>query len=562
MSNPLKKQKLNVDDNDIPLRIQNENVTSPVTAIVSFTDDTTIFSGHRDGTICRWNLDACKDRHVPDWIISACLNLTDHEVYGTEEKLGIAGLAIRPNHCDSSKSSTNSVESNQMSFILYSWNHQREDMRESNGIPQKVMLWNGVTGERRSALMIDVGRSDTGVFANPLVSCLVFCKLLVDQPPKKLPPAKNEDGGKSTGSTSGLEKVWTDVIVVALQATCEAPINDVDLEPQPKMDSSNPQKIMKPTVVSGNILPFIEHTRQRLKPWSSVGGFVRALAVPDNAFILSVTETTRSTISETQNDSTRVDTDNEGNDETKKILDSNDYSDGQAYSITLWDTSCPGAVLYTVKVCDIHYNDTPLDGTVYALTMSNTKLLLAMAKSKETGCAVVIDLPQRPIKEMHDEKLTVSICGVFALSPGIAASHVGNWIALSQKVKCTEDSKKEDVHIFTFMDLCTSLDDNTSNTDFDILKLQNVIKWTAPHSSQNALTKLFIGESHVVTGYGNGAIFSMRIPTLTKDTSVSGMGSNEYVSCSTASIGLRGALCPHLLSSANNLNLQNKCLIM
>jgi hypothetical protein len=555
-SSPLKKQKLNVEDY-VPQRIQNENVKSPVTAIAS-SIDSIIFSGHRDGTICRWTIDSVKDRHVLDWVISACINLTDHEIYGKEENLGIAGLAIRLSQIDSGK---NVVATTEKSSILYSWNHQREDMRESNGIPQKVMLWNSVTGERRSALMIDVGRSDTGVFANPLVSCLVFCKLLVDQPPNQIKPKSFEEGGVSTHETLAIEKVWTDVIVVALQATCEEPNKDIDFSSDNMNDAIKPQRVLKPIVASGNILPFIEDTRQRLKPWSCVGGFVRALAVPDNSYILSVTETTRPS-SLTQTDSAHVTSNSEEDEQTKSDSNkANKEIGGKAHSITLWDTSCPGVVLYRIKLCDMPNNEIPVDGNVYALTMSNTTLFLAIAQSDKNGCAVVIDLPDRHAEEKLNTMIALSTCGIFSLTPGIVTSHMSDSIALSQKVLCSDGDKVDKVHLYSLSDLRIALEDHESGTNFDLRKLQ-IKRLTLPNCAQITLTRISIGESNVIAGYGDGAIVMTRVQALNKDLTPSSKGSNEHVSCSMATIGLRGVLCPNLSSSASNVQLENKCLIM
>ena len=125
--------------------------TSAVTAL-ALLSDTIVFSGHRDGSICRWNLisnpPVSEDpqqqqpppprRQLPDWVITtACLNLTNHELYKNEEKLGIAGLVVRKNQASpnddksttSVSSSTRTATSAVATHFLYSWNHQREDMR-------------------------------------------------------------------------------------------------------------------------------------------------------------------------------------------------------------------------------------------------------------------------------------------------------------------------------------------------------------------------------------------------------------------------------------------------
>lgn len=216
---------------------------SAVTALAVWEDDddetnanatTIVFSGHRNGTIRRWDLgldDNNSSSHTPRWCIPSCTDLTIHPTYGSLEYLGVAGLVVRrrrsPNQdksTDDHDSSSTSGSSSLPPLQLYSWNCQREDMRaDINGIPNKVMIWNVETGERIAALMIDVGRcSITKRYANPLPSCLVFAPLLLPEPTKtKTARGKTttqEDDDDKAAAAVSLE--WTDTILVGLQATC------------------------------------------------------------------------------------------------------------------------------------------------------------------------------------------------------------------------------------------------------------------------------------------------------------------------------------------------------
>lgn len=656
-----KKQKLNInedgggragdqvatgsrEDESVPM------ITTTNSAVTALTmlSESIIFSGHRDGSICRWNMMGDQDSElnnnpqtttspltegqlIPDWIItSACVNLTKHEIYGKEEKLGIAGLVVRQNQRSKSDSlNASKTDTGLPTHFLYSWNHQREDMRiEINGIPQKVMIWNATTSERLSALMIDVGRCcHTKMFANPLISCLVFCKLLVDEntnPPSSVLSSSSSTSNTTNSSTehTRIEKVWTDAIIVALQATCDAPTirsNDDDCVAttntvlETNVTSSSPTPLQPPqpqrkaVTPTGNIVPFYEQTRKRMLPWTAIGGFVRALAVAvpspscttsfddENnkygGYIISITEATRKPIVPQEQSISTTDTTEESNvvevGEKKNALSN---CCGQTSCITIWDTACPGSILHVLsldgvsdrKSCSQH-----LDGNVYALTLShcNHYLLVSICvepTSASSGCNrrhIVLSLPTVTDKPSPNESCVVSICGWYNSSyEGIAASNRGDWIVSTTSPSGVDNNSENDgtssvvqafLTFYSFRDLLSlSSHQMTDAVELDVTKLQSKTLVQIPTVAATNIvpTTIAVGESNVVLGYRNGTIQLRSVPSsntaVVNTMNSSDRGSNEFVSCSTAPIGLRGVPCPHLSSTANDVNLQNKCAIM
>ena len=599
----LKKQKLvhlDDDDGDHPHSVEprathHDDDTAIVAATTTHSavtalalcSETIVFSGHRDGRICRWNL-TTTDHHTsnnenhnnPEWTItSACVNLTQHEQYGTEEKLGIAGLAVRR------PSVTTTASSPTQNYLLYSWNHQREDMRLAiNGIPQKVMIWNATTSERLSALMIDVGRCrETNMYANPLISCLVFCPLLVP------------DGSEVP--------VWTDAVLVALQATCsDAPPSDAaaatnDAPPTTTTTTALP-KVTNHTP-TGNIVPFHEATRKRMVPWIATGGFVRALAVVTNhntGCVVSVTETTRPYPPSSSSSSTTIEpsvvadaADHQTKEESTTLVPTS--GGGTTTSITIWDTARPGTILHVLALD--HPSGSigggthlPSFGSVCALTLSQCQRYLHLSMMVEDVTAsidrqhVVLRLTPPPTATRSsstdppdDNNDTISICGWYTTTTStshrgsIVASHVGDWI-----VTASSPTRNQVDHInsaidncltwYSFHDLISSLDRRTTHdTAVDIATLlPSVSVITLPTAADTEPTALVLGPSHAIIGYEDGTVqMTSRGPRVDPLTTESTM--EQRVSCSTAPIGLRGVPCPRLSSEANDVNLQNKCIV-
>jgi hypothetical protein len=560
-------------------------VCAAVTCMTAVTP-AVIFSGHRDGTIRRW---VNEDNSEALWTISACADLTQHEIYGREELLGIAGLAVRR------QGETSPTDPVLHSHVLYSWNHQREDMRESNGIPQKIMIWKCSTGERCSALMVDVGRSAEGSFANPLVSCMVFSRLLVEPPPKQPQHKQQQQQQEEEDANKNVDvaKVWVDAVLVGLLATCE-PL------PQPGAtataaaqcdEAPKPPKAKNPAVVTGNLLPFNEHTRKRMPPWIVSGGFVRALATVPDKYIVSVTETTRTTIAtSTTKETAQNDTDDDKNvsngggiaskkDGTATV--SKEEADGEALEVSLWDVTEPGTVLHRLKLYDIAANiwTTGLRGSVYYLALSGSQLLMAFTASGDCkngdSRVAVIDLPQSTNNKEKKEGTHLKVHGSYQTT-GLGPVSAGDrdFIALAGKAADDDkpDTKQNVVHLYSITDLCKACDENATNASCDIRLLEraSVVLPLQSASGGEVLSARFgpsslslLNGSSLVAGYRNGTILSAKTMIELPDSScaIATDGANEFASCSTASLGLRGQLCPHLSAEANNLQLRNQCTI-
>lgn len=648
--------------------------SSAVTALasVALTNETTmIFSGHRDGTIRRWDITTSsssssdhdnnpqQQQREPVWTISACTDLTQHELYGQQERLGIAGLAVRNQQPDSSQQQQqqdNTKNSASGLMLLYSWNHQREDMRDINGIPQKIMIWKCSTGERCSALMVDVGRCTAGTFANPLVSCLVFCKLLVEQQqqptrqPQKQLGAQSvaADASISTTATAAVEKVWIDTVLVGLLATCDPPsppsvlvkaadvvavADDADASTANNSSAAAAalapvlplqQAKSKPTaaaatvvVATGNLVPFREHTRQRMTPWVVPGGFVRALATVPNGggggggdsnsgklYVISVTETTTST-ARTSTAVAKAEDPNAANDAATEKASSNggggdggttttlndatttlvvkEEGGGEAHAITLWDITQPGVVLHILKLYDVTTKEwtSSLRGSVYGITLSENLLLLTFAATEGgNGLLGVVDLSQGTNVDEKDDVGTntdrARIRGSYEICPGSASTAYGDLVALSGEAgsEGENDIKPNVVSIYSVKDLSKAVPAKSSAKAADVMRQLEKAKIVLPQQQPSPDDKassaklgpaaLFFEGSHLIAGYNNGAIVCAkpRIRLLDSASVVATNGSNEFASCSTASLGLRGQLCPHLASEANKVPLQNQCTII
>jgi WD40 repeat protein len=601
MSSQTKKQKLLDDHEVIEVVVASSGCVAAVTALAVLSSDNAsmIFSGHRDGTIRRWdnNHNSGKNHDDPQqpraavWTISACPDLTQHELYGREERLGIAGLAVRQQQQDDAAAHP---DDEQQHVVLYSWNHQREDMRASNGIPQKIMIWKCTTGERCSALMIDVGRSIDGTFANPLVSCMVFCKLLVAPPPapsqqRKQPPQQQgaaPNNVEEANTATVVEKVWVDTVLVGLQATCDtaAPTiiasttaATVVVAENATTTAASPAKQRPATTTTvtttGNLVPFHEQTRQRMRPWIVPGGFVRALATVPDKYVISVTETTTRATTPTTTSSpasstpiatgttddstTRPSSTNTATAATKAIdgggpapmnhhrdsvsvvLAQEEEVGGETQAITLWDITQPGTVLHSLKLFDVITKEwtSNLRGSVYGIAVSGEAkqqrmMLFTTASSgcNTTGQLSVVDLPEHSTttcaNDDDDDGLQeVSIRGSYEISCGIASTGYGDWFALSggESVagNANDDTKLHDVaSIYSINDISKSLEkDSAVAAAGDMRQLEQQVRIVLPRqppgpddepsSTMSRLTTLSLG-SHLIAGYTNGTIVCAR----------------------------------------------------
>ena len=522
------------------------------------TEGSVLFSGHRNGVIQRWELDAIGTEKVnPRLRIQSCADLTNDPTYSSLDALGVAGIVVRKPQMETHEHT-----------LLYTWNHQREDMRATNGIPNKVMIWKCSTGERVAALMLDVGRCDTGMFANPLCSCLIFCPLLIET----VEP-----------SSAKKQYVWSDSVLVGLQATCdEARSSSTSINvtseqnciiggekratplevklPRPPSASlcgeedskTKPTSVaaklgaigtqqLPPAVVdklagrplqqnktstrtlppSGNMLPFAEQSRKRMPPWAATGGFVRALACIPQKYVISVTEIVRT-----------VATANPGHEErTGDPQCRNDVAeDGEANEVILWDAAKPGTILHRIKLFDkATFDGNSHCGNVFGFWLTSTDTLVLACRFGNW-----INLKQIHIEEQGDSTLSDSKYGAM--------------------LKHGQNTKRENV-----VSASAGIGDLIALAgadSVDVVFYRNLSECGRESLNLPGPNTLAFAASKLIAAYSDGMILEqttrLDIPTDPSDWP-------QRAHCSTVSQGLRGMLCPNLTSSSNSVQLQNQC---
>lgn len=214
-------------------------------------DATTLYSGHEDGSLRRWNLSPANgdSEATPTWSIGACKDWV--AVHGSDYgqvRTGVRSIAVRER---GSK------------HLVYTWSHQveGESIDQSQPDPAEIRVWDGETGRRHHTIVCDIGGP------NPLISSVIFTPLLV--------------GGK-----------WLDSLVVGLQATASAYEYDSDF--------SNYNLHEAQELAEGNIAPFsyrqdvwkIKQNApsgvvQRGETWRAHGGFIRAMAADDEQHLVA-----------------------------------------------------------------------------------------------------------------------------------------------------------------------------------------------------------------------------------------------------------------------------------
>jgi hypothetical protein len=374
---------------------------------------------------------------------------------------------------------------------------------------------------------------------------------------------------------------------------------------------------------TGNLVPFHEQTRQRMRPWIVPGGFVRALATVPDKYVISVTETTRATTpttispasstiatGTTDDSTTRLPSTNtttatkasdggggpapmNNHDSVSVVLAKEEEVGGETQAITLWDITQPGTVLHHLKLFDVITKEwtSNLRGSVYGMAVSagaKQRMMLFTAASSgcnTTGQLSVVDLPEHSTtaytNDDDDDGLQeVSIRGSYEIGCGIASTGYGDWFALSggESVSgsANDDTKLHHVaSIYSINDISKSLEkDSAVAAAGDMRQLEQQVRIVLPRqppcpedepsSKMSRLTTLSLG-SHLIAGYTNGTIVCARprIGLAKEDSSVTNATTNELASCSTATVGLRGCtMCPHLSAQATNPQLRNECTIM
>ena len=220
-------------------------------------DVTTLYSGHEDGTLRRWNYSATNSNSesTPKWCIAACKDWVaiDGSRYG-ESRSGVRSIAVREKDGK---------------HLVYTWSHETEeeymDGEDFPPNPAEIRVWNGETGSRHHTIVCEIDGP------NPLISTVVFTPLLI--------------GGK-----------WLDSLIVGLQATASTYKYDSHF------DNYNLDEAQQ--LAEGNIVP-ISYRQDVWKlqenasstvvnigeTWRAHGGFIRAMAADDEKnLVVSLSE--------------------------------------------------------------------------------------------------------------------------------------------------------------------------------------------------------------------------------------------------------------------------------
>jgi hypothetical protein len=246
-------------DKDFVTVKSNSDLNKLVTAlaITEEGEKTILYSGHDDGTLCKW----CLDDNTELWSkqiytngINDCNRSLDTDVWVIRETMGVAGIAIRP---DGQKKSNH---------LIFTWTHAHEgypDIDWDNRMADKVKCWDA-DGTYNRSYSCDVGDTEDDDKAFPSISAVVFCELYM------------EDKG-----------AWIDSMVVGMFCASQSHDWEGDYS---QFDLEYVQKCGE-----GNILPFFENvaehvtdgTTTRMETWRESLGLIASLAVIPRKYLLS-----------------------------------------------------------------------------------------------------------------------------------------------------------------------------------------------------------------------------------------------------------------------------------
>jgi len=211
-----------------------------------------LYSGHDDGTLSKWSLDTNEQiwskNIYPD-------GTKDYERYTggcglyVKETPGVAGIVVRPDHVKKTRP------------IIFTWTDayngypsKKFDDRE----PSVLKAWSGVDGKFICEYVCDVGNDQDGSPAQPSISAVVFCKVF-----------------------HHCLGCYQDTILVGLHCCCNTLEYDEDYS---DFDIEESRQFSE-----GNILPFLEHSRDKaMETWRGHNGMIRAMAVIREAYVVSV----------------------------------------------------------------------------------------------------------------------------------------------------------------------------------------------------------------------------------------------------------------------------------
>lgn len=212
------------------------------------TDKPVLYTGHRDGSLKKWNLHGESNDAL--WSISAFNDLTAD--YEKHHRVGVAGISIK--------------DERKRHHLVFTWSHVMDEGDFDVGAPpSEVRIWNGHDGSLNHKLVCKV---DVEGNVPPTISTLCMTPLWHEE-----------------------EDKWITTVIVGLHATCpsflyQSDFSDFDYEEAIEGGE-------------GNIIPYSyipsESSQsgisiQQEETWRSHGGFIRAMSVVHKKFILSLSE--------------------------------------------------------------------------------------------------------------------------------------------------------------------------------------------------------------------------------------------------------------------------------
>jgi len=195
-----------------------------------------LYSGHKNGEVCKWNLETNKQI----WKKQVFRNshcLLEEQAFDVHGLIGIRGIMVQ--------------ESSSGEHLVYVWSHNYDS--EDCDQPNEIKVLNGNHGDQHHTLICEV---DSDMAVHPIISCVVYSKLIYDD-------------------------VWLDCIIVGLKATCAClPYNE-------KYTDYNIEEAED--FAYGNILPFVGEDVE--ETWrGGHRGTIRSMAVTSDGYVLSCSE--------------------------------------------------------------------------------------------------------------------------------------------------------------------------------------------------------------------------------------------------------------------------------
>eukprot|EP00554_Chaetoceros_debilis_P015606 CAMPEP_0194124334 /NCGR_PEP_ID=MMETSP0150-20130528/58176_1 /TAXON_ID=122233 /ORGANISM="Chaetoceros debilis, Strain MM31A-1" /LENGTH=1038 /DNA_ID=CAMNT_0038818009 /DNA_START=128 /DNA_END=3241 /DNA_ORIENTATION=+ len=242
-SEPLPQEPPTLSERGDAVIISNAKALHPVTSLTIAPQSKTntsssivhvLYSGHKDGSICKWHLETnkmvWKKQVFKDNSESDCDSMTSDF-----HLVGIRGITVK--------------EDSDGAHSVYAWSHIPDS---PNNEPNEIRVLRGSNGEQYNELICEV---DGDMNNHPKISCIVFSKLKYDN-------------------------IWHDSIIVGFFATATT-LNYDDNYTNFDLEEAE-------EVAHGNIMPFLgDETKET---WRGHAGIIRSMAVIPDKYLVSCSE--------------------------------------------------------------------------------------------------------------------------------------------------------------------------------------------------------------------------------------------------------------------------------